>query len=107
MKKVNLTEGKVFKVIFALAIPIMGGSLLQFAYNMVDMLWVGGLGSDAVASIGSASFLIGLGYSINALVVIGTGIKVAQAIGKNDDVETSQYINTGLLINGIIGVAYA
>ena len=41
MKKVNLTEGKVFKVIFALAIPIMGGSLLQFAYNMVDMLWVG------------------------------------------------------------------
>ena len=85
MKKVNLTEGKVFKVIFALAIPIMGGSLLQFAYNMVDMLWVGGLGSDAVASIGSASFLIGLGYSINALVVIGTGIKVAQAIGKNDD----------------------
>lgn len=107
MKKVNLTEGKVFKVIFALAIPIMGGSLLQFAYNMVDMLWVGGLGSDAVASIGSASFLIGLGYSINALVVIGTGIKVAQAIGKNDDVETSQYINTGVLINGIIGVAYA
>ncbi|HGM1460819.1 TPA: MATE family efflux transporter [Clostridioides difficile] len=107
MKKVDLTQGKVLSVISALAIPIMGGSLLQFAYNMIDMLWVGGLGSDAVASIGSASFLIGLGYSINALVVIGTGIKVAQSIGKNDDVETSQYINTGLLINGIIGVAYA
>lgn len=107
MKKIDLTQGKVFKVLLTLSIPIMGGSLLQFAYNMIDMLWVGGLGSDAVASIGSASFLIGLGYSINALVVIGTGIKVSQSIGKNDDVETSQYINTGLLINGIIGLAYA
>ncbi|MGL4736316.1 MAG: hypothetical protein ACRCW2_02565, partial [Cellulosilyticaceae bacterium] len=30
----------------------MGGSLLQFAYNLIDMLWVGRLGTDAVASIG-------------------------------------------------------
>ena len=72
MKKIDLTKGKVIKVITALSLPIMASSLLQFTYNLVDMLWVGGLGSDAVASIGSSSFYIGLGYSINALVVIGT-----------------------------------
>ncbi|WP_252249682.1 MATE family efflux transporter, partial [Clostridium sp. MIL1] len=54
MKKVDLTEGKVAKVILTLAIPIMGSSLLQFAYNLIDMIWVGGLGSNAVASIGSS-----------------------------------------------------
>ena len=106
MKKVDLTKGKVLNVLLALAIPIMGGSLLQFAYNMVDMLWVGRLGSNAVASIGSSSFLIGLGYSINALVVIGTGIKVAQSIGRKDDEETNKYINSGILLNGIIGLIY-
>ncbi|MBY7009484.1 MATE family efflux transporter, partial [Clostridium botulinum] len=85
MKKVDLTEGKVAKVILTLAIPIMGSSLLQFAYNLIDMIWVGGLGSNAVASIGSSSFFIGLGYSINALVVIGAGIKVSHAIGEKDE----------------------
>ena len=106
MKKINLTEGKVIKVITALALPIMGSSLLQFTYNLVDMLWVGGLGSNAVASIGSSSFYIGLGYSINALVVIGTGIKVSHGLGKNDDKQVKEYINAGILINILIGLTF-
>ena len=55
----------------------MASSFLQFAYNIIDMIWIGYLGSDSVASIGSSSLFIGLGHSINALVVIGTGIKVS------------------------------
>ena len=51
--------------------------------------------------------MIGLGYSINALVVTGTGIKTAQAIGEKDENRTNQYINTGFLLNGIIGIVYA
>ena len=107
MKKTDLTKGNVLSVLTALALPIMGGSLLQFAYNLVDMLWVGRLGTDAVASIGSSSFFIGLGYSINAMVVIGAGIKVAHAVGKQDEYETKAYINASLMLNGIIGLVYA
>lgn len=106
MKKVDLTEGKVINVLTALALPIMGSSLLQFTYNLIDMLWVGGLGSDAVASIGSSNFFIGLGYSINSLVVIGTGIKVSHAIGKKDNEEVSKYINSGIAINFVIAIIY-
>ncbi|MDI2882334.1 MATE family efflux transporter [Clostridioides difficile] len=107
MKKVDLTQGKVLSVIFALAIPIMGSSLLQFTYNIVDMFWVGGLGSNAVASVGSSSFFIGLGYSINTLVVIGAGIKVSHALGKNEEHEVKSYINSGIFINFILGLVYA
>lgn len=106
MKKIDLTQGKVINVLTALALPIMGSSLLQFTYNLIDMLWVGGLGSDAVASIGSSSFFIGLGYSINSLVVIGTGIKVSHAIGRKDNKEVKQYINSGIAINFIIAIIY-
>lgn len=106
MKKLDLTKGNVTKVILSLAIPIMGSSLLQFSYNLVDMLCVGSLGSNAVASIGSSSFFIGLGYSINALVVIGTGIKVAHAIGSKNDLDIKKYINSGVLLNLIIGLIY-
>ena len=107
MKKIDLTQGKVINVLKALALPIMGSSLLQFTYNLIDMLWVGGLGSDAVASIGSSSFFIGLGYSINSLVVIGTGIKVSHAIGEKNNKEVKQYINSGLAINFVISIIYA
>jgi len=106
MKKIDLTEGKAINVLTALSVPIMGSSLLQFTYNLINMLWVGRLGSDAVASIGSSSFYIGLGYSINSLVVIGTGIKVAHALGRKNEVEVKEYINAGILINIIIGLIF-
>jgi len=106
MNKLDMTEGSSIKVLTALSVPIMGSSLLQFTYNLVDMLWVGGLGSNAVASIGSSSFYIGLGYSINSLVVIGAGIKVAHAIGRKEEKEVKEYINAGLLINTIIGLIF-
>jgi len=107
MKKNDLTQGKVINVLTALALPIMGSSLLQFTYNLIDMLWVGGLGSDAVASIGSSSFFTGLGYSINSLVVIGAGIKVSHAIGEKNNKDVKQYINSGLAINFVISIIYA
>lgn len=106
MKKIDLTKGNIIKVISGLAIPLMTSSLLQFTYNLVDMLWVGGLGSDAVASIGSSSFFVGLGYSISSLVVIGAGIKVSHSIGRGDEIEAKSYINAASILNGIIGIIY-
>ena len=106
MKNVDLTKGNVTKVLIALTLPVMGSSFLQFAYNLIDMFWVGGLGSDAVASVGSASFYTGLGYSINSLVVIGTGIKVSHVIGEMDSEGIKKYINAGIFINLLIGIVY-
>lgn len=107
MKKVDLTSGNVLKVLVALAIPIMGSSFLQFAYNIVDMLWVGRLGSSAVATVGTSSFFIGLGYSINSLILIGVGVKVAQAVGRKNNKEVKEYINIGLVLAGFLGIIYS
>lgn len=106
MKETDLTKGKVISVITSLALPIMGSSFLQFTYNLIDMMWVGRLGSGAVASIGSSSLYINIGNAINSLVVIGTGIKVAHAIGRKDDQEVKGYINSGIIINTIIGIIF-
>ena len=106
MKKVDLTKGNVLKVLTNLSIPIMGSSFLQFLYGLIDMLWVGALGSYAITVVGSSSFFTGLGYSINSIVVIGTGIKVAHSIGKKEDKNVKEYINIGLVINLIIGLIY-
>ncbi|MDF2612329.1 MAG: mate efflux family protein [Clostridia bacterium] len=106
MKKIDLTEGSIIKVIIALALPIMGSSFLQLTYNLVDMMWVGRLGSHAVASIGSSGFFITLGYAINALVITGAGIKIAHAAGNKDEQGVTAYMNAGLMLNLAISLLY-
>ncbi|MHC1750087.1 MAG: MATE family efflux transporter [Cellulosilyticaceae bacterium] len=103
---VDLTQGNVFKILMSLALPLIGSSLLQFTYNLMDMFFVGKLGSGAIASIGTASFISGLGYAMQAFVVIGTGIKVSHALGKKEHAQVEQYIATGLRINLYMGVFY-
>lgn len=107
MKKTDLTKGNVMNVLLALALPIMGSSLLQFTYNLVDMLWIGRLGSGAVASIGSSSFFTALGYAMNALIMIGTGIKVSHCMGKEDTEGMKEYIHAGMILSAVMGLCYA
>lgn len=104
MKKTDLTTGNELSVISALSLPLIGSSLLQFLYNFIDMLFVGGLGSNAIAAVGSASFFINLGYAIQAMIVMGGGIKIAHAMGGQKDKDRSAYIGSSLLLNMIIGI---
>ena len=56
-KSVNLVSGNILSTLLKLALPILGTSFIQMAYNMTDMIWVGRIGSDAVAAVGTAGFL--------------------------------------------------
>lgn len=104
MKQTDLTIGKELSVISILAFPLVGSSLLQFLYNFIDMLFVGGLGSDAIAAVGSASFFINLGYAIQAMIVMGGGIKISHAMGEHNKKARSAYIGSSLFLNTIIGL---
>lgn len=106
MKQLDMTTGKIQSLILSLAIPIIGSSLLQFTYNFMDMLWVGGLGSYEVASVGSASFYLNLGYALQACIVVGSGVKIAHAIGSKDDVQSKAYIQTGMFLNFVLGIIF-
>lgn len=106
VKTIDLTTGQVQRVIVALALPLVGSSLLQFTYSLVDMFWVGALGSDAVASIGAASFYIMLGQAIQSLLVVGAGIKVSQAVGRRDQALIQRYVRAGGRMNLGLGLSF-
>ena len=55
-KKTDLVNDNILKSLISLAIPIMGTSFIQMAYNMTDMIWIGRVGSLAVAAVGTAGF---------------------------------------------------
>ena len=50
-KKIDLVNGPVLSSLTRLAVPIMATSLIQMAYNMTDMIWIGRVSSGAVAAV--------------------------------------------------------
>lgn len=67
-KKMNLLEGPIFQTLMRLALPIMGTSFIQMAYNLIDMLWIGRLGAGAVAAVGSAGMYMWLSNGVSTIV---------------------------------------
>ena len=43
-KNIDLVNGPVLPSLTGLALPIMATSLIQMAYNLTDMLWIGRMG---------------------------------------------------------------
>ncbi|WP_430810180.1 MULTISPECIES: MATE family efflux transporter [unclassified Carboxylicivirga] len=95
-KTVDLTRGPIFRQLLTLALPIIGTSLMQMAYNLTDMIWLGQLGSDAVASVGSAGFYIWLGMSILLVTRIGAEVGVSQAIGRKETETAARFARHSL-----------
>lgn len=105
-KSNNLTVGNIQKMLIGLAIPIMGSSFLQMAYGLIDMIWIGRLGSSAVAGIGTATFFINVGFAINSMIVTGAGIKIAHAIGAKEEQLTRDYIRNAFILNALVSILY-
>lgn len=106
-KDINLTEGNIIKTLTKLAIPIMGTSFIQMAYNLTDVMWLGRLSTKAVAAAGTAGFFMWLANSLVLITQVGLGVNVAQNIGKGDIKMAKDYTNTGFQTGIIIALIYA
>ncbi|MDR1357150.1 MAG: MATE family efflux transporter [Tannerellaceae bacterium] len=77
----DLTTGPINRQLFNLAIPIMGTSFIQMAYNLIDMAWIGRLGSESVAAVGAVGILVWMTTSLALLNKVGAEVSVGQSIG--------------------------
>jgi len=105
-RRLDLTEGSIGKSLIKLALPIMGTSFIQMAYNIIDMMWVGKDGSDSVAAVGTAGFYPWLAMAFIMISKAGAEIKVAQSIGNKNVKLTKEYIKAAIELNIIIGLIY-
>lgn len=105
-RRIDLTKGPIVGKLVALSLPIMGTSFIQMAYNMTDMIWIGRVGSNAVAAVGTAGFFTWLAMAFIMISKIGAEIKVAQTIGAGDTEATKSYILGALQINVVLAILY-
>lgn len=107
MKGTNeLTEGPITPTLMKLTLPIIATNFISTTYGLVDMIWVGKLGSGPVAAIGTASFFVNLAAALFTMISIGTGIKVAHSMGAGREDQAKELINNGFLMSMILGILY-
>ncbi len=106
MKQIDLTQGSIIKELTRLAMPIMGTSFLQMAYNLVDMIWIGKLGTQSVAAVGTAGFFMWFSFSLMLLSQIGAEVNVAQSIGAKNYNNANVVVKTAIYMTIIVGVVY-
>ena len=103
-KKIDLINGPILSSLTKLALPIMATSLIQMAYNMIDMIWIGRLGSSAVASVGAAGMYMWLSNGLVTLARMGGQVHVGHAVGAgrtdrhyiSDDTSSRRFVWTGM-----------
>ena len=94
----NLTQGPINKQLFNLAMPIMATSFIQMAYSLTDMAWVGRLGSEAVAAVGSVGILTWMSGSISLLNKVGSEVSVGQSIGAQNHEDARNFASHNITI---------
>ena len=103
----NLTEGPILRQLFMLAMPIMATSVIQMAYSLTDMAWVGRLGSEAIAAVGSVGLLTWMTTSLALLNKVGSEVSVGQAIGMKDETAAKCFATHNITLSLIVSAIWA
>ena len=110
--RVDMTTGSVTPRLFKLAWPLVAGNLLQTAYNLADIFWVGRVSAEAVAAVALmfptswmfVSVAMGLTAAANAIVSqhIGAGNERAAQRAVGQTVLLAVAVATALAIAGYL-----
>lgn len=107
MKSTDLTQGSIFRSLWVMAVPLISASFIQMAYSMTDMLWLGHLGSDAVAAAGAAGFFTWMCNALSFMSKIGAEITVSQSMGAKDHQRAAIYADQAVKLSALMGLGYA
>ncbi len=90
------------------AVPIMGTQLMQMAYNLTDMFWLGRTPNSvtAVAASGLGGMFLWFGVALMMIGRMGAEIGTAQNLGRGDAATARSYAQNSTRIALILGIVY-
>jgi putative MATE family efflux protein len=81
----SLTDGSITGALVRLAIPIIGANVLQVAYQLTDMFWVGQLSAEASAAVSLCFPVNFLMVAVGGGLAIAGSVLIAQYKGRGDE----------------------
>ncbi|HXX43585.1 MAG TPA: MATE family efflux transporter [Candidatus Acidoferrales bacterium] len=104
----DFTAGSLNRAILLLAIPMVLEMVLESLFAVVDVMWVGRVGANAVATVGLTEAILTLVFAIAMGLSLSTTAMVARRIGEKDPeaaaVAGAQAIFIGLAMSVAIGL---
>ncbi len=103
-KKNNLVSGNLTQGILSLAGPMLASAVLQHAQSLVDLFWVGRLGSESVAAVALAGVVLMALFPVVMGISTGTLALVARAVGAERVQDASAVVRQSILLAGLMGI---
>ena len=104
----DFTAGSLNRAILLLAIPMVLEMVLESLFAVVDVLWVGRVGANAVATVGLTEAMLTLVFAIAMGLSLSTTAMVARRIGEKNPEAAAiagvQAIFIGLTMSVAIGL---
>ncbi|WP_458403882.1 MATE family efflux transporter [Methanobrevibacter sp.] len=97
-RNVELMQGEPEIAIRKLAIPIMISMLLTASYNIIDGIWVVGLGQSAIAGIGFVTPIFLILNGISNGIGSGATSRIARYVGSKDHEKVSKTATQSLFL---------
>lgn len=105
-KNIDLLESNILPALTKLALPIMATSFIQMAYNLIDMIWIGRVGSGAVTAVGTAGMYLWFSNGIVTLARIGGQVQVGYSIGSRDYEKAANYTAAALQLSIVLSFIF-
>ena len=102
MQRVDLLEGSIVRSLTKLSLPIMATALIQMAYNMTDMIWIGRVSANAVAAVGAAGMYLWLANGLAMIPRLGGQVKVAHELGARNPRRAAVYGQASLHLGAVL-----
>ena len=94
------------KAIIKLAVPMILAMSVQTIYNLVDAIWVSGLGADALAAVGFVFPIFFIAMALSTGLGMGAGSAISRRIGAKDKEGADNVAVHSLIITLLLAVAF-
>ncbi|MDD3604985.1 MAG: MATE family efflux transporter, partial [Kiritimatiellae bacterium] len=98
-----LTEGGLLKAIAVLAVPMLAGAVLQNVQSLIDLFWVGRLGSRAVAAVAMSGTILMVLFPMLMGLSTGTIALVSRSVGAGRPEDAAAAAGQSLMLAVVLG----
>ncbi|MEO5579418.1 MAG: MATE family efflux transporter, partial [Gemmatimonadaceae bacterium] len=102
----DLTTGTVTRHLLKTTSFMLVTMVFQTLYFLIDLYWVGRLGTDAVAAVGIAGNLTFIVLALTQMLGVGTTTVVSHAVGRKDHEQALFLFNQSQVLAMITGVVF-
>ncbi|PHJ14502.1 multidrug transporter MatE [Fervidobacterium sp. SC_NGM5_G05] len=103
-RNIELLLGDYRKAIVKLSIPNMISMFVQTIYNLVDAIWVAGLGAVTLAAMGFFFPIFMIVVSIATGITVGTSSAISRKIGEKDYEGANSVAEHSILLSLIVSL---